>query len=229
MEREKILDELINSAAFESLSVDSKEAFRKEYAELKERREREEQEHAVRIELSRRECDERIKNELKERNRLLGLELGEWVRNIPRNRRFVIAYRIGYRFNGFVGEEKNQAKWEREDQYCVMDLLRGFKAPYFEYCTLGSVFDRIVKERLKPALEETDDEKLALHIRNYMNFFGYDDVDEKKDAKNGGIAIVDYWIDVNDHVVINGHGEMKPLKQHQEDLRKEFGNVKESN
>ena len=34
------------------------------------------------------------------RNKLLGLEYGEWVRNIPKYERFVIAVRDGKRFMG---------------------------------------------------------------------------------------------------------------------------------
>jgi hypothetical protein len=216
----KSFEELVSSEAFATLSQAARDEFAKALGDAR----------AAASEIARfqaqveRENRERREREAGKRKKLLGLDMGEWVRNIPRNRRFVLAYRDGRRFVGLDFQRDDPSKWKQEDQYVCMDLLRGYKSPYFEYGCVGPILDRCVYEKLAKAFEAKDDEELADLIRLEYDFFEYDKKDEAYDAKRGGIAIAEYAVDENNHVTITGRGPMKPLKQHQEDLRKEFGN-----
>lgn len=216
----KPLEELVSGEAFATLSQASRDEFVKALADA-----RTAESEIARVQAQiEQENRERREREAKKRRKLLGLDLGEWVRDIPRNRRFVLAYRDGRRFVGLDFERDDPKKWRQEDQYVCMDLLRGYKSPYFEYGLVSEILNRCVYEKLTKAFEAKDDEELADLIRLEYDFFNYDKKDEEYDARRGGIAIAEYVVDGNNRVTITGHGPMKPLKQHQEDLRKEFGN-----
>ncbi len=216
------LEELVSGEAFKALSPTARAEFGQALSDARTAA-AEARRVTERIE---RENRERREAEAERRRKLLGLDLGEWVRSVPRGRRFVLAYRRGRRYVGckFPGEHDDPRNWEPEDQYCCMDLLRGYKSPYFGYCQPGGVLDRCVREKLTRALAAKGDEELAGVVRLEFDFFDYDKADEEYDASQGGIAVASYAVDAGGRVTITGRGPMKTLKQHQEDLRKEFGN-----
>lgn len=149
----------------------------------------------------------RRKKELEAKKRKL-LCKGTWKERVPLDRRFVLCER----------------EWENIKEHCVVDLLRGFKMPYFGYygcddkCNQDLVDSRTYTEMLKPVLEAEDDDKLAEFIEREADFFDIGGEEAKmpfcickfESPKGGFIRITD-------------RGPMKTLSEHLKDLEKEFG------
>ena len=158
------------------------------------------------------------------RNKLLGLEYGEWVRNIPKYERFVIAVRDGKRFMGWNinSDLEDPTKWKSIKECCAIDILRGYKSPYWGYYVVPG--DDVVLQAnafyenrvSKVMLAENDDELVKVLDYNW-NFFKYDNT--KSDAKFG---ILDYIVDSEGKITVLGVSEYKTLREHLEDLKSKY-------
>lgn len=156
---------------------------------------------------------------------LLGLGQGEWVRNIPKYKRFVIAIKDGKRFTGFntTSELKDPSKWKSIKECCAIDILRGFKSPYWGYYSvpdddIGLQAKRFYGHHVSNVMNAKDDDELVKVLCSDWNFFKCDDHGEK-DIKFG---ILDYIIDAKGVFTILGVSEYKTWREHREDLRKKY-------
>ena len=158
------------------------------------------------------------------RNKLLGLEYGEWVRNIPKYGRFVIAVEDGKRFIGWNidSDLEDPTQWKSIKECCAIDILRGYKSPYWGYyCVSGDDVvlqaNAFYENRVsKVMLAENDDELVKVLDYNW-NFFKYDNT--KSDAKFG---ILDYIVDSEGKITVLGVSEYKTLREHLEDLKSKY-------
>lgn len=141
---------------------------------------------------------------------------GDWGENVPRARRFALCYKKINHFVGHIGQESQDDKWVPHGEYCPIDLVRGYMSPYWGY--FGGGADHCWRERIKPIMDSSDDYLLCKAIRIDWNFFKLKD-------KYDDFSVCEYSVDDNGHVTILQIGESKPLKDHQDDLRKEFCNV----
>ena len=218
---EKVLKEIMDSKMFKSLGEEAMAEVQEEYKRILDQRKRvsedlEEWKKTVRKNEEKEK--KRIEDEKKE---LLGLSIGEWARKVPNNRRFVLAMRYSHKYIGTAFDPWQDAKnWMEVEEYCPVDILRGYTAPYFEYYgDKGKMLDEGVSERLLPAIDAKDDEELAYVAKKYFNFF------QVRHPETEKFAICEFKVDESGHVVINGFGEARTLALHQEILKKEFGNV----
>lgn len=174
---------------------------------LKEKAEKEERERR------RREYEEAEKRkEQSEMDKLLCR--GEWGEKVPRNRRFALCYKEVPHFIGYVGQEKREDKWVPRGEYCPIDLVRGYMAPYWVY--FGGGPDHCWKDRMRALFAAEDELSLFRKIRIDWNFFRLREEDD-------GFSVCEYSVDEKGHVTILRIGEKKTLKEHQEELKKEFG------
>lgn len=179
--------------------------------------------------------DERLKKEkarfeekqLKRRRSLLGLEYGEWVRNIPRKERFVIAVRDSEHFIGWSGDEKNDpSKWVSVESCCAIDILRGYMSPYWgyygdtEYTSVSRQVELFYKERVSKIENAKNEDRLVTVIDCNWNFFYINN-----DYKDTKFAILDYEIDENGNVKILGRSDYKTFSEHQKDLIGKYENT----
>lgn len=187
---------------------------------------KERKQELARIELHRKKEELRIKMEREKKyTSLLGLDHGEWVRNIPKYKRFVIGVKDGKRFTGlsYGSELKDPSKWEDIKQCCAIDLLRGFKSPYwgYYYVTHDMVelqAKKFYMERVSKVIHAKTDDELCKVLDSDWNFFKCDDHDEN----NLKFGILDYLIDAKGEFTILGVSEYKTLAEHQEDLRRKY-------
>ena len=158
------------------------------------------------------------------RNKLLGLEYGEWVRNIPKYERFVIAVRDGKRFMGWnIGSDfEDPTKWKSIKECCAIDILRGYKSPYWGYYVVSG--DDVVlqanafyENRVSKVMLAKNDDELVKVLDYNWNFFKYDNT--KSDAKFG---ILDYIVDSEGKITVLGVSEYKTLREHLEDLKSKY-------
>ena len=156
---------------------------------------------------------------------LLGLDHGEWVRNIPKYKRFVIGVKDGKRFNGFncASELKDPSNWKDIKECCAIDLLRGFKSPYWGYYAVTNDMVELqakafYKKRVSKVMYAKTDDELCKVLDYQWNSFKCDD-DNEINLKFG---ILDYIIDSKGEFTILGVSEYKTLAEHQEDLRKKY-------
>lgn len=156
---------------------------------------------------------------------LLGLDHGEWVRNIPKYKRFVIAVKDSKRFTGFNCQREldDPSKWKDIKECCAIDLLRGFKSPYWGYYdAINDMVELQAKkfymERISKVMNAKTDDELCKVLDYNWNFFKCNDHNEI-DLKFG---ILDYIVDAKGEFTILGVSEYKTLAEHQEDLRKKY-------
>lgn len=210
-----------NEKALEALDNASREKVKKFASDTEKRLKKEAEARKKAEQRSAREIAERKEKQQKKYCELLGLNIGEWVRNIPKERRFALVQRIGKEYRGnALNAWKDKDGWVDKVQLCAIDLARGFMSPYWDYYGWGSPGVAFFRERLKPIFDTKTDDELAHRIEMDWDFFHVN-----KNYKGTKFAIVDYTIvgeDGND-IVINGHGPYKTLKQHFNDLKKEFG------
>ena len=167
----------------------------------------------------------KIEQQRKRYINLLGLDHGEWVRNIPKYKRFVIAVKDGKRFTGFncTSELKDPNKWENIKECCAIDLLRGFKSPYWGYYDVTNDMVELqakafYKNRVSKVMYAKTDDELCQVLDYEWNFFKCDDHNEI----NLKFGILDYIIDAKGEFTILGVSEYKTLAEHQEDLRRKY-------
>ena len=156
---------------------------------------------------------------------LLGLDHGEWVRNIPKYKRFVIAVKDGKRFTGFncTSELKDPSNWKDIKECCAIDLLRGFMSPYWGYYDVINDMVELqakafYKKRVSKVMYAKTDDELCKVLDYQWNSFKCDD-DNEINLKFG---ILDYIIDSKGEFTILGVSEYKTPAEHQEDLRKKY-------
>lgn len=189
-----------------------------EFASREEKRIQAESERRKRIEEEGRKENERRKKALdKERRELLCI--GQWGERVPRNRRFALCERVGERFVGFSGEERDPSKWKDEIQYCAIDMVRGFTSPYWAYYGYSDHKTPFYTECIKPVLEAKTEDELVAQIRHNWNFFN---VEKGNKGDNKPFCILEYVIDDMGYVKVTGKSETKTFWEHQEDLRREF-------
>lgn len=187
---------------------------------------KERKQELAKIELHRKKEELRIKKEREKKyTSLLGLDHGEWVRNIPKYKRFVIAVKDGKRFTGlsYANELKDPSKWKDIKECCAIDLLRGFKSPYWGYYYVTNNMvelqaKRFYMERVSKVMNAKTDDELCKVLDSEWNFFKCDDHNEI----NLKFGILDYIIDSKGEFTILGVSEYKTLAEHQEDLRKKY-------
>lgn len=151
--------------------------------------------------------------ELKEQNKLLCK--GEWGEKIPLKRRFALCKRISKRFVGWCGQEKDPSKWEAEEQYCAIDLVRGYMSPYWGYyCTSRAKYLPFFEERIKPILDAQSWDEIVGNICRNWNFF-------KVEKEDDSFSVLSYSMS-GDSIVLEGESAVKKLAEHQKDLKKEF-------
>ena len=167
----------------------------------------------------------KIEQQRKRYINLLGLDHGEWVRNIPKYKRFVIAVKDGKRFTGFncASELKDPNKWKNIKECCAIDLLRGFKSPYWGYYDVTNDMVELqakafYKNRVSKVMYAKTDDELCQVLDYEWNFFKCDDHNEI----NLKFGILDYIIDAKGEFTILGVSEYKTLAEHQEDLRRKY-------
>lgn len=187
---------------------------------------KERKQELAKIELHRKKEELRIKKELEKKyTSLLGLDHGEWVRNIPKYKRFVIGVKDGKRFTGlsYASELKDPSKWKDIKKCCAIDLLRGFKSPYWGYYGVANDMVELqakafYKDRVSKVMNAKTDDELCKVLDSDWNFFKCDDHDEI----NIKFGILDYIIDAKGEFTILGVSEYKTLAEHQEDLRRKY-------
>ena len=184
---------------------------KRELAKIENRRKMEELRHKMKHE--------------KSYTNLLGLDHGEWVRNIPKYKRFVIAVKDGKRFTGCncTSELKDPNKWENIKECFAIDLLRGFKSPYWGYYAVINDMVELqakafYKKRVSKVMYAKTDDELCKVLDSDWNFFKCDDHNEI----NLKFGILDYIIDAKGEFKILGVSEYKTLAEHQEDLRRKY-------
>lgn len=173
-------------------------ARRSEISETKRKAEEEKR----KAEVARRAIEEK---EMKENHKLIYPT--KWASNIPRNRRFVMAWR-----KCRVRNLRNELVDEIE--YCPIDVLRGYSAPYFGYFKYVGV-NAAWREGLHDAIFSHTDIELLKVIKSEYDFFRleYDD-------KYFGIC--EYEV-VDGVFRVTNHLPCKSLEEHQKDLKREFG------
>lgn len=140
---------------------------------------------------------------------------GDWGEKIPLNRRFALCKRMGKRFVGWCGQENDPSKWEAEEQFCAIDLVRGYMSPYWGYYyTSSGKYLPFYKERIKPILEAQSNEEIVQHIRSDWNSF-------KLETQDDCFSVLSYSIS-GDSIILTGESPVKRLAKHQKDLKKEF-------
>ena len=180
----------------------------------------------AKIEQMRKKEELRLKKEREKKYAsILGLDYGEWVRNIPKYKRFVIGVKDGKRFTGlsYASELKDPSKWENIKECCAIDLLRGFKSPYWGYYYVTNDMvelqaKKFYMERVFNVMNANTDDELCKVLDSYWNFFKFDDHNEI----NLKFGILDYIIDAKGEFTIIGVSEYKTLAEHQEDLRRKY-------
>lgn len=220
---EKVLKEIMDSKLFISLGEEARVAVHEEYKQILDQRKRASEDLRGWRETVRKAEENEKKRLEDEKKELLGLNIGEWAGKVPNNRRFVLAMRysheyIGTSLNPWIDDDA--AHWREVEEYCPVDILRGYTAPYFKYYGgKGAMLDKGVSERLLPAINAKDDEELAYVAKKYFNFFPVEHPETEE------FAICEFRIDESGHVVINGFGEARTLALHQGILKSEFKGV----
>ena len=129
--------------------------------------------------------------------------------------RFALCERRWRRFIGFRGYEADPSLWQEEAEWCAIDLVRGYKSPYWGYYGDPSLF---VKNRIKPLLEANTVSKLVQRISCDWNFFSVCQEDLEKP-----FCILSY--DVNqdgNSIIITGRSEYKTFEEHKDALKQEI-------
>lgn len=178
---------------------------------------------------ARKQQEERREKERKEKlekeNKLLCK--GIWGEKVPRNRRFALCVRMGKEFIGSSWEVNDPTKWKPEEQCCAIDLVRGYKAPYWGYYsgyTIEHSASQFYRKAIKPILEAESDDMLVKHIASEFNFFH---LSNNKNEIDEPFSIVKYEVYNEygkDSIRFLERGTPKTWKEHQLDLEKEFGN-----
>lgn len=152
---------------------------------------------------------QRAEEERKEMDELLCT--GTWAENIPRRRRFALCAAKVY-----SAENQTYEEW-----YCAIDLVRGFKSPYFGYYSDPHLF---YIYRIKPVLEATTKNDLRKELRVNWNFFSIKNHDLGKK-----FSILEYEVYKSEmgaeeeRVRVVSRSEEKTWEEHLVDLKKEFG------
>ena len=170
----------------------------KRIQEEKKRREKFEKEQA------KREAEEKAKKEA-DMNKLLCKN--EWGCRVPVERRFCLC-------------EREYSNKERYQDFCVIDIVRGFKSPYWGYYLRTYEFEVLKAwycERLLPVLSAKTDEERYRVIRN-----GFDCFEIRPEEKEWKFRILKYEVDNDGYVKIIEKSEAKTWEEHRNDLEKEF-------
>ena len=112
-------------------------------------------------------------------------------------------------------DDRDPENWVPEKQYCAIDLVRGYKSPYWNYFGYGLPGEEFVKQRIKPVLEAKTEADLVRFLRCEYDFFKVED--REKDVK---FCMCTYSF--SPYFTITGRGEYKTLAEHQADLKREF-------
>jgi len=235
-EKDKLLLELANTVQLDSLPEKLREGLLRVKTEEAARIEAEAEARRKEEEERRREEAERARKRDEERRKLLCT--GEWGEKVPLKRRFALCRRMGVKFVGFVGQEKDPSKWVPEEEFCAIDLVRGYKSPYWGYFGPQQVqLDAFYTERVRPVLEAGNDDELVRFLRCEWDFF-----EIREDEKDEPFEVLDYKVEtvknsrewswairrdeegnlIADKVVVTGCSPLLTFKEHQENLRKEF-------
>ena len=194
-----------NPDAIKALPKDIRVAIRnfnnlhaKRIQEEKERREKLEKERAKRLAKEKAE-------EEKEMNKLLCKN--DWGCRVPVERRFCLC-------------EKESGNRQRYEDFCVIDIVRRFKSPYWGYYCRTYEFEVLkawYRERLLPVLSAKTDEARYRAIRNDFDFF-----EIRPEEKEWKFRILKYEVDNDGNVKIIEKSDAKTWAEHRNDLRLEF-------
>jgi len=218
----KLLMDLANSESVELLPKD----LRDRVMAFKDKKEKEDLKRAedARAAAEKLAEEDRKKNDEEYRELLC---IGGWGEKVPRERRFALCYKMGkFSYDG--------DNWHKEPFYCAIDLVRGYKSPYWYYygsSTEAGQRDAFYNERIRPVLEASDSSELVRVLRRDWNFFKIYDSEESEKfkvlkyhvEKGAGVPFNprrDGW--KADLVVVDDMSEYKTLAEHQSDLKKEF-------
>lgn len=181
------------------------------------RREREKKE--------RQQQEERIKKAAREKQEKARKLLckDSWGKKVPLNRRFALCVRMGKKFIGCSWEHKDPTKWIPEEQCCAIDLVRGYKAPYwgyYAYPTIEGSASLFYKNAIKPILEAESEKSLVEQIASGFNVFH---LSNHKNEMDEPFSIVKYEVIGGDCIRFLERGPQKTWKEHQRDLQMECG------
>lgn len=183
------------------------------------------EEEFLRQEAERKRLEEEAQKERKkqaERKRMESNRLlckGKWGEKVPLERRFVLCERDGKRYvpGHHSWDNRDPGNWVPEKQYCAIDLVRGYKSPYWGYFGYGLPGEEFVKQRIKPVLEAKTEADLVQFLRMEYDFFNIEDREKKEK-----FCICTYSF--SPYFTITGRGKYKTLAEHQADLKREFCN-----
>ena len=113
--------------------------------------------------------------------------------------------------------------WKDIKECSEIDLLRGFKSPYWGYYAVTNDMVELqakafYKKRVSKVMNAKTDDELCKVLDYQWNFFKCDDHNEI----NLKFGILDYIIDSKGEFTILGVSEYKTLAEHQEDLRRKY-------
>lgn len=204
--------------AMEALPDDVKEEVIKAVKEYKSELKADEE----RAKNAQNKADEEYDKAMAEKSKML-LCRGTWAENVPRNRRFVLCSRKRQQFFGDSWERNNPEKWGMETEYCAIDLVRGYTAPYFGYYSTRRGFDSLNKfytEKIKPLLEEKIERNLVNRISSDFNFFDID--------KECMFSVIDYTVSDDGKVEVVKESEPMTFDEHLKLLKEEFAKENDS-
>lgn len=213
-----------NKKALDALDEETRGDILELRTEIEARKRNEEEE--TRRRKAEEELDRRRREADMENKRREFLCVGQWGEKVPPERRFALCKRISKRFEGTCERErKDPSKWVDEEEWCAIDLVRGYKNPYFGYWRYwqDNGIHQIWKENIGPILNLfriNAMQAAADRISMDWNFFDIGD-----DEKDWQFWVMDYEVGDDGRVKITGDGKygLATFKEHQRKLREEFG------
>lgn len=219
MTYEQIILKIADSPSFETLDTELQSeilAIKKEHDEFLENQEREKEAKNEHLE----------KEKAKKRQKLLCI--GQWGEKVPFKRRFVLCHQSNV-YSTYSGGPNERT--ERREDYCAVDLVRGYMSPYFGYFGTSTdqwKMDAFYNERIRPILEAKDEKELLDFLESEWNFFKINDT-----HRGEKFHVLDYDVEkdtghpwayakVADKVIVKGESPLMTWEQHRDALRKEF-------
>ena len=146
-----------------------------------------------------------------------------WGEKVPDIKRFAICKRLGKRFEGYCGQENYPNMWEAEVQFCAIDLVRGYMAPYWGYYGgFYSEYDKMMpffKNKILPILNATSDFEKATFIQGNFDFFS---IIEKSQINPTPFHIINYEIVSDGEIKVIDESPARTWEEHRELLKAEY-------
>ena len=176
-----------------------------------DRRVKDREEADRKIEIERREADEKARQAESAKY----LCKGSWGERVSLYRRFALCESIG---KEFVGHQiSNPTHWVDRVEICPIDLVRGFMGPYWGYYDGMTNPLKGAYQRIKDVIDAEGTSQLPMTI---LYNFGSFPIDDK--INNRPFVILSYTVDAEGEVRVTGRGEMKTWEQHRAALKAEF-------